>query len=103
MVFSSLTFLYIFLPVCLVLYNLSKNVTYKNVVLLIMSLAFYAYGEPKWILIMLATVTVDYVAGIVIDKYRGRTLSKFALVSATVITLGFQIRKSLYRKRKRYF
>ncbi len=89
MVFSSPAFLYIFLPVCLVLYNLSKNVTYKNTVLLIMSLAFYAYGEPKWILIMLATVTVDYVSGVLIDKFRGRPLSKAVLILATAITLGF--------------
>ena len=89
MVFSSPTFLYIFLPVCIVLYNLCKNVTYRNAVLLLMSLAFYAYGEPKWIIIMLVTVLVDFLAGRVIDQFRGRPMAKVALVTATVITLGF--------------
>ncbi len=89
MVFSSPTFLYLFLPVCIVLYNLCKNVTYRNAVLLLMSLAFYAYGEPKWIIIMLVTVLVDFLAGRVIDQFRGRPMAKVALVTATVITLGF--------------
>jgi len=72
-----------------VLYNLSKNVKYKNIVLLIMSLGFYAWGEPKWIIIMLATVLVDYFAGKIIDTYRGRPLAKATLIIATVITIGF--------------
>ena len=54
-----------------------------------MSLIFYAYGEPKWIVVMLATVFVDYIAGKIIDQYRGRPRAKAALVVATVITLGF--------------
>ena len=54
-----------------------------------MSLAFYAYGEPKWIVVMLATVLVDYLAGKVIDQYRGRPMAKAALITAVVITLGF--------------
>lgn len=54
MVFSTLTFLYVFLPLVLILYFLSKNRTYRNVVLLIFSLLFYAWGEPKYIFLMLA-------------------------------------------------
>ena len=46
MVFSSLMFMCIFLPIVLIAYNLSKNLTYKNTVLIIASLFFYAWGEP---------------------------------------------------------
>jgi alginate O-acetyltransferase complex protein AlgI len=54
-----------------------------------MSLGFYAYGEPKWIVIMLVTVLVDYLAGKIIDQFRGRPMAKAALIVATVITIGF--------------
>ena len=55
MVFSELTFLYIFLPVCLILSLCLKNTAAKNAALLIMSLLFYAWGEPVYVLLMIAT------------------------------------------------
>lgn len=88
LVFSSLTFLYIFLPVCLIVYSACRGTKAKNIVLLIASLLFYAYGEPKWIIIMLVTVTVDFFAGEIIDQFRGRTLAKVVMIAATAITLG---------------
>lgn len=68
MVFSTLTFLYVFLPLVLILYFLSKNRTYRNVVLLIFSLLFYAWGEPKYIFLMLAASLVAYIGGLRIHK-----------------------------------
>lgn len=68
MVFSTLTFLYVFLPLVLILYFLSKNRTYRNVVLLIFSLLFYAWGEPKYIFLMLAASLVAYIGGLLIHK-----------------------------------
>lgn len=88
MVFSSLTFLYIFLPLCLLFYFVSKNITVRNIVLLVFSLVFYAYGEPKYILLLVATVLVDYLGGLLIDRFRGTALSKLFLALTTVITLG---------------
>ena len=62
MVFSSLTFLCIFLPVTLLLYRLMPSTAAKNVLLLAASLVFYAYGEPVYVLLMLASAEVrDYV------------------------------------------
>ena len=63
LVFSSLSFLYLFLPVCLLLYFIIPKIAYKNAVLLVMSLLFYAWGEPKWIIVMLLMAFVDYFAG----------------------------------------
>lgn len=60
MVFSSLTFLCVFLPMVLFLTFLSKNILYKNIVLAVMSLIFYAWGEPSLIVLLLAATVVNY-------------------------------------------
>ncbi|MBQ8784354.1 MAG: MBOAT family protein [Clostridia bacterium] len=88
MVFSSLFFLFVFLPVTLLLQHFMPNVRLKNIVVLIASLLFYAWGEPKWIVLMLLVTLTDYFAGILIDKYRGTKKAKAAMVSSVVITLG---------------
>lgn len=88
MVFSSLIFLCIFFPAVLILYNLSKNITYKNIILVIASLIFYAWGEPVWVILLLISTITDYVHGLLIDKYRGRIGAKIALLSSVVINLG---------------
>ena len=54
MLFSSLIFLYVFFPACLLLYFLCRDLRAKNVVLLIASLLFYAWGEPVYLLLMVA-------------------------------------------------
>ena len=54
MVFSSLFFLYLFLPVCLLCYGLSPSLTVKNLTLTVFSLIFYAWGEPVWVLMLVA-------------------------------------------------
>ena len=63
MVFSSLMFMCIFLPIVLIAYNLSKNLTYKNTVLIIASLFFYAWGEPIWVVLLIFSAFVDYING----------------------------------------
>ena len=68
MVFSSLTFLVFFFPVVLLLYFIIKNEKYRNAVLLIASLLFYAWGEPKWILVMLITVGINYLCGLILSR-----------------------------------
>lgn len=88
MVFSSLTFLYLFLPVCLLLYYAWSQELYRNWVLIITSLLFYAWGEPVWISVLIFSAAVDYVHGRVVEKYRGRWQSTAALVSSLVINLS---------------
>ena len=63
MLFSSTTFLFVFLPIVLAVYFITPR-KLKNLVLLIASLIFYAWGEPKYILVMLATILVNYVLAI---------------------------------------
>ncbi|MDO4889070.1 MAG: MBOAT family O-acyltransferase, partial [Candidatus Saccharibacteria bacterium] len=70
MLFNSMVFLWIFLPVLLVLYFLTKRFfpAARNYVLLVFSLLFYAWGEPKYIILMLVSILVNYVFGILVDK-----------------------------------
>ena len=64
MVFSSLTFLLLFLPVVLLLYYIRRDVTWRNWVLAVASLLFYAWGEPVIVLAMLLSVLINYLCGL---------------------------------------
>ena len=88
MVFSSLVFLYIFLPLCLAAYFITKNIRVRNVVLLVFSLVFYAWGEPTYIFLMILTTAVDFFAGLFIEKYRGTRKARLFLTLAVVLTLS---------------
>ncbi len=88
MVFSSLFFLFVFLPVTLLLQHFMPNVRLKNAVVLAASLIFYAWGEPKWIVMMLLVTLVDFFAGKLVDKHRGTKKAKLFLVASVVLTLG---------------
>lgn len=63
MVFSSLIFLYLFLPLCLLLYCCARRLTVKNVVLVLFSLVFYAWGEPVYVLLLIASASFNYGMG----------------------------------------
>ena len=68
MVFSSLLFLFRFLPAVLILYFLAPR-RWRNLVLLLFSLAFYAWGEPVYIILMLVSILVSYTGGILVDRF----------------------------------
>ncbi len=91
MVFSSLMFICVFLPIVLVAYNLSKSLTYKNIILVIASLFFYAWGEPVWVILLIFSALVDYVNGRIIDKFYARPGATAALISSLVINLGLLV------------
>ncbi len=91
MLFSSIPFLFYFLPLVLVLYCTAPRFM-KNTVLLVVSLFFYFWGEPKYTLLMLLTITICYEAGIQIENFRGKPLAKVFLwigVGASVLFLAF--------------
>lgn len=88
MVFSDLFFLYAFLPACLLLYFVSKNIHWKNGVLILFSLIFYAWGEPFWIILLLGSVTVNYFCGILIARYRNTPYSKIGVIISLIVSLG---------------
>ena len=71
MIFSSITFLYFFLPATIFLYFASPQKG-RNVVLLVMSLLFYAWGEPVYVLLMVAQIVVSYVLLWLVDRFRER-------------------------------
>lgn len=70
MVFSSTVFL--FLPVVLIAYFISKNRTYRNLVLLVASLGFYAWGEPVFVWVMLTSIAVNWLGVRFMDRLSGK-------------------------------
>lgn len=72
MVFSSLFFLYLFLPLCIFAYAAAGSIKNKNTVLIVFSLLFYAWGEPVYVILMLFSALINFVAGLLMEKYRGR-------------------------------
>ena len=87
MLFSSLTFLYVFLPAVLAVYFLVPA-RGRNFVLLGSSLVFYAYGEPVYTLLLIFSSVLDYVNGLIIEKKRGRWAAKAALGISLAVNLG---------------
>ncbi len=86
MVFSSILFLFYFLPIVLALYFLAPK-RHRNLILFISSLFFYAWGEPVYVLLMLFSVTANYFLGIKIDKAKGEQKKKLLFIDV-VINLG---------------
>lgn len=72
MVFSSTVFLFLFLPAVLAAYFLCKNRTYRNVILLLASLGFYAWGEPVFVWVMLAAIAVNWIGVRFMDRAAGK-------------------------------
>ena len=88
MLFSSLTFLFAFLPLTIVLYFLAKE-KYRNYILLVASLVFYAWGEPKYIILMIASIVINYfIAKVIGKKNQGAGRKKFWLWVAVIINIG---------------
>ena len=92
MVFASLTFLYLFLPLALALYFVCRGTPARNLVLVGISFAFYAWGEPVWVALLFASAAGDYVHGLLIERTRGsRWMARAVLVSCLVLNLGLLI------------
>ena len=85
MVFSSITFIYYFLPIVLLIYFLVPT-KYKNLILLISSLLFYFYGEPVYIWVLLLSCFINYMSALLIEKNRKN--SKKILILTIIIDLG---------------
>ncbi len=87
MLFSGIPFLYYFLPIVLICYFLAPK-GLKNTVLLVFSLAFYAWGEPKYVFLMLATILIFYGCGLAIYKANSQGFKKFWLGVSVAAGLG---------------
>ena len=91
MVFSSLLFLFKFLPVTLAVYYIAPK-KLKNLVLLASSLIFYSWGEPKYFPLMIACILVNYLSALLIERFRGkRAVERLMLWLAVIFDLGMLI------------
>ena len=98
MLFSSVTFLFYFLPAVILLYFLAPK-KLKNAVLLAFSLFFYAWGGVRYALLMVLAIVMGYIAGLLIEKYRGKRLAKLFLFLAVASIISFM----LYFKYSNFF
>ncbi|MBE6599458.1 MAG: MBOAT family protein [Ruminococcaceae bacterium] len=88
MLFSSLPFLYYFLPCVIILYLIAPK-PIKNTVLLLASLVFYAWGEPKYVVLMTVTILLGYIFGLLLERFRGRRSAKVFLILSVGVDLAF--------------
>lgn len=85
MVFSSAVFLFVFLPAVLILHTVIRNTTVRNILLIAASLVFYAWGEPVYVLLLLASIALNFLLGRFVW---GR---KPVLVAAVMVNLAFLV------------
>ncbi len=87
MLFSSITFLYYFLPAVLILYFLSPK-SLKNIVLLLANLVFYGWGEPKYLFLMIGSIVLFYCSGLAIGKSREQKRNKLWLIFSIIVSIA---------------
>ena len=88
MIFSSLTFLFAYLPLTLAVYFLVP-LRWRNLILLLVSLFFYGWGEPVYISIMVLSILIDYTHGLLVEKYRSRDkLARWFVAESVILNLG---------------
>ena len=88
MIFSSILFIFRFLPIALIIYYITPQ-KYKNLILTLLSLVFYSWGEGKYFLIMIASIIIDYTAGRLIYRYKNEIKKKtIVLCISLVFNLG---------------
>lgn len=91
MLFSSTVFILLFLPITVAIYYLflAKTKKAKNVFLLVMSIIFYAWGEPTFVLIMLLSILANWIFGLLIDKYSSDKIkTRITLIVMLIFNLG---------------
>ena len=88
MVFSSMTFLCVFLPIVFLVNCILPSIKIKNIFLVFASVLFYAYGEPVYVLLMLASTVANYIFGRLMDRDQER-FRKGVLAAAVICNLAF--------------
>ena len=91
MLFSSIPFLYYFLPSVLILYFIAPK-KLKNTVLMLSSLVFYGWGEPKYVILMIASILIGYISGLLIEAFSQKKQAKiFLFLSVISITFTHKV------------
>ncbi len=88
MVFADLLFLFLFLTLCLICYYSTGNPKFRNWVLIVFSLMFYAWGEPIWIVLLILSSAIDWANSIFIEKHRGTKWAKAGVVFTVTFNLA---------------
>ena len=88
MVFADLYFLFFFLPICLIFYFFAKKLETKNIVLIVFSLIFYAWGEPLWVILLIFSAAFNWFIGLQIGRFREERMGKLLVASALVVDIG---------------
>ena len=88
MLFSSIPFLYYFLPLALIFYFLAPA-KFKNTVLLAFSLIFYGGGEPKYLFLMIVSIGAGYGFGLLLERYRQKPAARWICFCSVAVSLGF--------------
>ena len=89
MLFTSISFLYYFLPIVLIIYFIMPN-KYRNFLLFVSSMFFYFYGEPKYIILMLLEILIAYFGAIIIDKTKNKTIFIFTILIHVLLLCFFK-------------
>ncbi len=90
MVFSSLFFTFVFLPLVVLIYYVSKE-QYRNYILVVASLLFYAYGEPKYVFLMMFSIVFNYLFGLLIDRRQAAqdaVSARLAMIASVIVNVG---------------
>lgn len=91
MVFSSLSFIFLFMPLFFIIYLLFKNIKIKNIILLVFSLFFYAWGESIYVFLMLGCIVINYLMAIIIEKQKNSKIYLVLTVTIDILILcGFK-------------
>ena len=100
MVFSSIIFLWVLLPCILLLYYVSPK-PFKNGILTVFSLFFYAWGEPKFVLVMIASILMNYLFGLLAVRKEDEACRKRILVLTVIANLSLLFVFTLSKRRMR--
>lgn len=87
MAFAEISFLYVFLPLCLLSYYITKNPKARNAVLIVFSLIFYAWGNPVGVFFILGSTVINYLAAVLCEKFEGKPFAKFTVTFTVIINI----------------
>ena len=87
MVFSDAVFLYAFFPIVFIIYYICRKIQIKNAVLLVASLVFYSWGEPKYVVLMIGVSLIAYIGGLLLEKYKTNNKKRKIVFVGTVVIL----------------
>lgn len=87
MIFADLFFLYVFMAACFIAYFVSRKTVYRNWVLIVFSLIFYAWGEPVWVFLLLGSVGINFGAGLLIEKWRDTKKATITMALAVIFDI----------------